>query len=58
VQDDLISIELRLPGLKVLAVKERRHWIEVVAQYRNEEAVCPACGRTPWQVHLSLIHTD
>ncbi len=50
-QDDLISIELRLPGLKVLAVKERRHWIEVVAQYRNEEAICPVCGRTTWQVH-------
>ncbi len=50
-QDDLISIELRLPGLKVLAVKERRHWIEVVAQYRDEEAICPICGRSTWQVH-------
>ena len=50
-QDDLISIELRLPGLKVLAVKEAGHWIEVVGQYRAEEAECPRCERSTWQVH-------
>jgi len=51
VQDDRISIELRLPGVKVLEVKEEEHWIEVVAQYRAQEADCPRCGRSTWQVH-------
>jgi len=51
VQDDRISIELRLPGVKVLEVKEEEHWIEVVAQYRAQEADCPKCGRSTWQVH-------
>lgn len=50
-QDDRISIELRLPGVIVLEVKEGEHWIEVLAQYRNEEADCPRCGRPTWQVH-------
>jgi transposase len=51
VQDDRISIELRLPGVKVLKVKEEEHWIEVVGQYRTKEAACPQCGRLTWQVH-------
>jgi transposase len=51
VQDDRISIELRLPGEKVLDVKERRHWIEVLGEYRTEEADWPRCGRPTWQVH-------
>ena len=50
-QDDRISIELRLPGVKVLDVKERRHWIEVLGEYKTEEAECPRCGRPTWQVH-------
>lgn len=50
-QDDRISIELRLPGVKVLDVKERGHWIEVLGEYRAEEADCPRCGRPTWQVH-------
>ena len=50
-QDDRISIELRLPGVKVLEVKEEEHWIEVVGQYRAKEADCPRCGRPTWQVH-------
>ena len=49
--DDRISIELRLPGVKVLDVKERRHWIEVLGEYRAEEVECPRCGRPTWQVH-------
>jgi transposase len=51
VQDDRISIELRLPGVKVVDVKEGLHWIEVLGQYRAEEAECPRCGRPTWQVH-------
>lgn len=50
-QDDRISIELRLPGVKVLDVKEEGQWIEVLGQYRTEEAECPRCGRWTWQVH-------
>jgi len=51
VQDDCITIRLRLAGLKVLGVKETERWIEVAAQCRDEEAVCPRCGRSTWQVH-------
>jgi len=51
VQDDRISIELRLPGVMVLGVHEHRHWIEVVCQYKAEEVECPRCGRPTWQVH-------
>ena len=50
-QDDSITIRLRLTGLRVLAVKEAGKWIEVVAQYRDNEAVCPRCERSTWQVH-------
>jgi transposase len=51
VQDDVITIRLRLPELVVLGVKETKGWIEVVARYRREEAVCPRCGVGTWQVH-------
>ena len=50
-QDDRISIELRLPGVKVLEVKEEEQWIEVLGQYRAKEADCPRCGRPTWQIH-------
>ncbi len=50
-QDDCITIRLRLPGLVVLEVKETPRWIEVAAQYEQEEAICPGCGRSTWQVH-------
>jgi len=50
-QDNCITIQLRLPGVKVLDVKEERHWIEVLGQYKTEEAECPRCGRPTWQVH-------
>jgi len=51
VQADVITIRLRLPGLAVLGVKETGRWIEVAAQYGEEEADCPRCGRSTWQVH-------
>ncbi len=50
-QDDCITVKLRLQGLKVLMVNETRTWIEVVARYENEEANCPRCERPTWQVH-------
>jgi transposase len=51
VQENRISIELRLPEVVVLGVKEDEHWIEVIGRYRTEEADCPRCGRSTWQVH-------
>ena len=50
-QDDCITVKLRLQGLIVLAVNERPTWIEVVARYEDEEAICPRCGRSTWQIH-------
>lgn len=50
-QSDAITIRLRLPGLVVLGAHEWEDHIEVVACYGNEEAVCPGCGRSTWQVH-------
>jgi len=51
VQRDCITVKLRLQGLMVLAVNEMATWIEVVAQYGNEEAICPRCEHPTWQVH-------
>ena len=50
-QEDCITVKLRLQGLMVLVVNEAPTWIEVVARYGDEEAICPRCGRSTWQVH-------
>ena len=50
-QDDCITVKLRLQGLIVLAVNETPRRIEVVARYKDEEAICPVCQRATWQVH-------
>lgn len=50
-QDQAITVQLRLPGLTVWGVVERDDAIEVVAQYAATEAVCPRCERPTWQVH-------
>ena len=50
-QADVITIRLRLPEVVVLGVKETGRWIEVAAQHGEEEADCPRCGRSTWQVH-------
>ena len=50
-QKDVITIRLRLAEVVVLGVRETERWIEVVGQYRQEEAVCPRCGHSAWQVH-------
>ena len=50
-QDDSITVRLRLPGLMVMATKEWGQHIEVVARYAKEEVACPGCGRLTWQVH-------
>ena len=34
-----------------MGVKETERWIEVAVQYQQEEAICPRCGRSTWQVH-------
>ena len=46
-----ITVELRLTGLVVLDAAEHADRIEVAAEYGNEEATCPRCGRSTWQVH-------
>lgn len=48
---DAITVELRLPGLKVLDVAETSDRIEVATEYQCQEAACPRCGRSTWQVH-------
>lgn len=50
-RSDGITVRLRLPGLVVLGSKEWEDRIEVVARYSNEEAICPVCARSTWQVH-------
>ena len=50
-QEDVITVRLRLAGLRVLGTRETGRWIEVVGQYAGEEAICPGCGRSTWQVH-------
>jgi transposase len=50
-QEDDITVRLRLAGLRVLGTREAGRWIEVVAQYEEQEAECPRCGRFTWQVH-------
>lgn len=46
-----ITVELQLAGVRVNGVYETEHGIDVVVQYACEEACCPACGRSTWQVH-------
>jgi len=48
---DAITVRLRLPGLVVLGAQEWGDHIEIVARYGNEEAPCPGCRRSTWQVH-------
>lgn len=50
-QTERITVELQLPGLRVLGVREDAHRVDVVARYEGDEALCPACGRSTWQVH-------
>lgn len=44
-------VELQLPGLHVVATRESAHGVEVGVRYAHEEAPCPRCGRSTWQVH-------
>lgn len=48
---DAITVELGLPGLVVLDMRELGDRIEVAAEYSNQEAECPRCRRPTWQVH-------
>lgn len=50
-QTQAITVELQLPGVRVTAVQETEHGVDIVAQYAHDEAPCPACGRLAWQVH-------
>lgn len=50
-QTERITVELQLPGLRVLEVREEAHRLDVAVRYASEEATCPVCGRSTWQVH-------
>lgn len=50
-QEQAITVELQLPGLRVLDVRESAHEIAVAVQYAADEAPCPGCGQATWQVH-------
>ncbi len=50
-QEQAITVELQLPGLRVLELRETAYQIDVAVQYATQEAVCPGCGRATWQVH-------
>lgn len=47
---DGINISLGLPGLAVLGTEDGDP-IRVSARFRDEEATCPRCYRSTWQVH-------
>lgn len=51
---DAITVKLRLPGLKVLEGRELSDRIEVAARCEADEAECPRCRRSTWQVHQWL----
>jgi len=51
VQTQAITVELQLPGLEVLGVREDAWAIEVVAQYEVTEVRCPHCDRPTREVH-------
>lgn len=48
---DAITVSLRLPGLVVLGGQELSDRIEVATRCAAEEAECPRCQRSTWQVH-------
>ncbi len=50
-QTQTITVELQLPGLLVLGVREDGWAVEVAARYRAEEVDCPRCGQSTRQVH-------
>ncbi len=51
-RDDLISIELGLPGVKVLDWKVERWWIEVLGEYRTQDRWLTDLGRLPRDANL------
>ena len=50
-QDDSITIELGLPGLRIVAHKEREEWHEVLVEYRATRQQCPRCSLWTSKLH-------
>ena len=50
-RDDCITIELGLPGVRVIREEENGQEIVVDVQYRAVSASCPHCGRKTPKVH-------
>jgi transposase len=50
-QEDAITVQLRLEGLVVLDVAERPDRIDVATAYASKVATCPRCKRTCGKIH-------
>lgn len=50
-QTQAITVELQLPGLRVLGVREDAWTIEVVARYAADAVSCPTCGAVTRETH-------
>lgn len=48
---ETITVELGLPGMRVLEAAESDKRLDLAVEYASEEAVCPRCGRSTWRVH-------
>ena len=46
-----ITVELQLPGLRVMAQREDAWTIDVAVRYEADDAPCPHCGRRTSAVH-------
>ena len=46
-----ITVQLDLPGLRVLDAAEFTDRLEIAAEYENDEAACPRCAKPTWRVH-------
>jgi transposase len=51
VQAQAITVELQLPGLRVMDQREDAWTIDVAVRYETDEAPCPHCGRPTADVH-------
>ena len=54
-QDDCITIALRLPEVQVVREEETNEEIAVEVRYRAESAACPRCGQRTPKVHSTRL---
>jgi transposase len=51
VRDHCITIDLGLPGVRVIREEETEREIRIEVEYRARSALCPRCGKTSSKVH-------